>query len=106
MDGHRHSFGREGQSAQGGCSRLGESDHGGQNRMPDFPLAQYDDYDGDEIGKLKPMAASQDLDSLAFLFDLDGTWWIASTSMCWPGVKPLRQPASNCRSGGFIAKSA
>ncbi len=35
----------------------------------------------------------------AFLFDLDGTWWIVCTSTSWPGGRLSRWLASNWRCG-------
>ena len=64
---------RHGQGAQGRCRQLGESDSGGQGRLSYFTAAQRHDHHGCEVGELDLMAVSQDPDSVAFLFDLDGT---------------------------------
>jgi OsmC subfamily peroxiredoxin/HAD superfamily hydrolase (TIGR01509 family) len=55
------------------AASLGEGDSGGQGRLSYFTAAQRHDHHGCEVGELDLMAVSQDPDSVAFLFDLDGT---------------------------------
>src|SRR5919112_1886894 len=52
---------------------MGQGDGGGQGRLSHFQIVECRNYHGCETGELACMAPSQDLGSVAFLFDLDGT---------------------------------
>jgi len=51
------------------------------------------------------MAKTRNSDSLAFLFDLDGTLIdrVYQHVLAWPERR--KRPASNCRSGAFTGRS-
>src|SRR5919112_3981606 len=52
---------------------MGQGDGGGQGRLSHFQIVECRNYHGCETGELACMAPSQDLGTIAFLFDLDGT---------------------------------
>ena len=66
--------GRERQGPQGGSGRMGQGDTGGQSRLPDLAAPEHHHQHASQAGTLgTAMAKIRSSDSLAFLFDLDGT---------------------------------